>query len=138
VKWGAASLAAGGGGYYAYKKFDLGTKLAGLKGSLPDSFSGLASKLHLPKFGGAAVDAAKPVVADVVTPGTGVVADAAGKLSTEVPGALAAVAAKDTIGGGVEAVVAETAGKALVSGAEETGADVAVKVIADATDVAKL
>jgi len=46
VKWGAASLVAGGGGYYAYKKFDLAPNCRLKAGGFPDSLSGLAARFR--------------------------------------------------------------------------------------------
>jgi hypothetical protein len=94
VTWGAASLVAGGGGLYAYKKFDLGTKLSGLdlggklsglKSSIPDSLSGLAARFRPAAPGAAVVPDVVPTAAeDVVPKAATVVADAAVPEATTV------------------------------------------------------
>jgi len=141
VKWGAASLVAGGGGYYAYKKFDLGTKLADLKaGGFPDSLSGLAARFRggpspIGGAGGAAIvpDSAA-VVPNVAQDLTGAVVDTS-KLAAVVPGGLETVA-KTGIGETLERVAASGSGEILASTAEKGGAEVVAEVLTDAAKVA--
>jgi hypothetical protein len=167
VKWGAASLVAGGGGLYAYKKFDLGTKLAGLdlggklnglKSSIPDSLSGLASRFRPAAPGAVVPDVVPNVVADAVVPNAANLAtDGLAKVvaETSVPVAenLTAVAAdsvvplattglKEAVEGGLSGTLGHAvesgATDLLVTGGEKTALSVAADVLGDAAKVAEL